>query len=72
MRAMTNQTPDPQDLQRNPDTWATADEPMTANQASYVRTLAEESGEDVPDEMTKADASKKIDELQQKSPRLNG
>lgn len=37
---------------------------MTGPQRSYLQTLAQEAGEDVPDELPKADASKKIDELQ--------
>ncbi len=56
-------------LQKDPDDWVTGDEPMTGAQASYVQTLAQEAGEEVPDEMTKADASKVIDELQDKTGR---
>ena len=55
---------------KDPEDWVTGDEPMTGAQASYLETLATESGEDVPDDLTKADASKKIDELQEKSDRL--
>jgi hypothetical protein len=55
---------------KDPDDWVTGDEPMTGAQASYLETLASEAGEDVPDDLTKADASKKIDELQDKSDRL--
>jgi hypothetical protein len=55
---------------KDPDDWVTGDEPMTGAQASYLETLASEAGEDVPDDLTKADASKKIDELQEKSDRL--
>lgn len=57
-------------LQRDPDEWKTGDEPMTAAQRSYLETLARESGEEFSEEMTKAEASKLIDELRQKSPRL--
>ncbi len=56
-------------LQKDPDEWVTGDEPMTGAQASYVQTLAQEAGEEVPDEMTKAEASKAIDELQEKTGR---
>ena len=56
---------------KDPDDWVTGDEPMTGAQASYLETLATEAGEEVPDELTKADASKKIDELQEKSDRLS-
>lgn len=56
-------------VQKDPDDWVTGDEPMTGAQASYVQTLAQEAGEEVPGEMTKADASKVIDELQDKTGR---
>ena len=49
---------------KDPDDWKTGDEPMTGAQRSYLHTLADEAGEDVDDELTKAEASKKIDELQ--------
>lgn len=55
---------------KDPDNWTTGDEPMTGAQRSYLHTLAEEAGnEEVNDEMTKAEASKKIDELQEKTGR---
>lgn len=54
---------------KDPSNWTTGDEPMTGAQASYVHTLAEEAGEDVPDDMTKAEASEKIDELQNETGR---
>jgi hypothetical protein len=58
-------------LQRDPDEWKTGDEPMTAAQRSYLETLARESGEEFnEEELTKAEASKRIDELREKSPRL--
>jgi hypothetical protein len=62
--AMTEQ------LQRDPDEWKTGDEPMTEAQRSYLTTLSAETGEDVDENLTKADASKKIDELREKSPRV--
>lgn len=49
--------------------WVTGDEPMTGPQRSYLRTLAQEAGRDIPAEMTKADASALIDELQQQTGR---
>lgn len=52
--------------------WATGDEPMTGPQASYLSTLAREAGEDVPEGLTKAQASELIDRLQTKSPRVEG
>jgi len=57
-------------LQRDPDDWKTGDEPMTDAQRSYLRTLCEETGEPFDDGLTKADASKRIDELRARSPRL--
>lgn len=48
---------------KNPDDWKTGDEPMTGAQRSYLRTLASDVDEEVDDNMTKAEASKKIDEL---------
>ena len=58
-------------LQRKPEDWKTGDEPMTEAQASYLRTLAEEAGEPVPENLTKAEASERIDQLRSKSPRLS-
>jgi hypothetical protein len=59
----------PEGVQRDPDEWVTGDESMTDAQASYLRTLATEAGEDVDDDLTKAEASKKIDELQERTGR---
>jgi hypothetical protein len=54
---------------KDPDEWKTGDEPMTGAQRSYLNTLADEAGEEVDENLTKAEASKKIDELQQKTGR---
>jgi hypothetical protein len=51
--------------EKDPDDWVTGDEPMTGPQASYLETLAREAGESLPEELTKAEASKLIDELQE-------
>lgn len=59
----------PQTAERDPDEWVTGNEEMTGPQKSYLHTLAHEAGEQVPDNLSKADASKLIDELQQKSGR---
>ena len=56
--------------EKDPDTWVTGDEPATGPQKSYLETLAREAGEDVPDDINKADASKKIEELQEQSDRV--
>ena len=55
---------------KDPADWKTGDEPMTGAQRSYIETLAEEVGERVDPNLSKAEASKKIDELRQKSPRV--
>ena len=56
-------------LQRDPDEWKTGDEPMTAAQRSYLETLCREAGEEFDETLTKAEASKCIDELRARSPR---
>ena len=56
-------------LEKDPEDWVTGDEPMTGPQSSYLHTLAQETGDDVPDELTKAQASELIDELQHKAGR---
>ncbi len=50
--------------EKDPDDWTTGGEPMTGAQASYLKTLSEEAHVQFDDTLTKADASKKIDELQ--------
>jgi len=55
--------------QKDPDDWVTGDEPMTGPQESYLETLAREAGEDVPEDLSKAEASKTIDELQERTGR---
>jgi hypothetical protein len=54
---------------KDPHDWTTGDEPMTGAQASYLKTLSEEAHEEFPDDLNKADASLKIDELQEKTGR---
>jgi hypothetical protein len=56
--------------QKDPDAWVTGEEPATAAQRSYLETLAREAGREAPGELSKADASKLIDELQGQSPRV--
>jgi len=55
--------------EKDPADWVTGDEPATGPQQSYLQTLAREAGEEVPDDLTKADASRKIDELQDETGR---
>jgi len=54
---------------KDPKDWITGDEPMTEAQRSYLNTLAGEAHENPPGEMTKAEASEKIEELQHKTGR---
>ncbi len=55
--------------EKNPDQWVTGNEAMTGAQASYLRTLAQEAGEELDGTLTKAEASKKIDELREQTGR---
>lgn len=57
---------------KDPQDWTTGDEPATGAQLSYLQTLAREAGREVPQDLTKADASRLIDELQGSSPRVEG
>ena len=55
----------PGNAEKDPEQWVTGDEPMTGAQASYLQTLAEEADAQVPPNLSKADASRKIDELRE-------
>lgn len=55
--------------EKDPKDWATGDEDATPAQKSYLSTMAVEAKEAVPDDLTKAEASEKINELQQKTGR---
>ena len=57
------------DPERPTAQWVTGDEPMTGPQQSYLHTLAQEAGTDVPDDLTKAEASEQIDQLQRETGR---
>ncbi len=61
--------PDNSNRIKDPDEWTTGDEPMTGAQESYLHTLAGEAGEQVEPDLTKAEASKRIDDLQDKTGR---
>lgn len=72
----TRSTPNPKsaplsNAEKDPDDWTTGDEPMTGAQASYLKTLSEEAHdpEAFDDGLTKAEASKAIDALQQETGR---
>ena len=56
--------------QKDPDEWVTGDETMTAAQASYLKTLSQEAGVPFDETLTKAEASKKIEELQERTGRV--
>ena len=59
----------PSNTEKNPDDWVTGDEKMTGAQASYLKTLSDEADEEFDSELTKAEASKRIDELQHETGR---
>ena len=63
---------DMSNTEKDPSEWVTGDEPMTGAQASYLKTLSDEAGVDFDEKMSKADASRRIDELQDKTGRGQG
>ena len=66
---MANGNDDQRPAAKDPEDWVTGDEPMTGPQQSYLETLSREAGEDLDGDMTKAQASEKIEELQEKTGR---
>ncbi len=58
-----------ENAEKDTSQWVTGDEPMTGPQRSYLTTLAQEAGVEVPDDLTKAQASDKIEELQSETGR---
>ena len=56
-------------IEKDPSDWVTGDEPMTGAQSSYLRRLSEQAGEPFDESLSKADASRRIDELQQRTGR---
>ncbi|MEJ7914521.1 MAG: DUF3072 domain-containing protein [Chitinophagaceae bacterium] len=64
-----NTAPKGDNTVKDPANWTTGGEPMTGAQASYLKTLASEAGEEPKEDLTKAEASQKIDELQHKTGR---
>jgi hypothetical protein len=54
---------------KDPADWTTGDEAMTGAQASYLKTLCEEAGEAFDPDLTKAEASRRIDALQARTGR---
>lgn len=57
--------PDQSNLVKDPDDWVTGEERMTGAQASYLKTLCEEAGEEFDPNLSKAQASMQIDRLQE-------
>ena len=60
--ASAEDTSDPA-LQKNPSDWVSGDDPMTSAQRSYLDTLAKQAGEELPADLSKAEASQHIDRL---------
>jgi hypothetical protein len=54
---------------KDPEDWTTGDEPMTGAQRSYLQTLCQEANEPMDETLTKAQASERIEALQQKTGR---
>ena len=65
----TQQDVDASNMIKDPDDWTTGDEPMTGAQRSYLKTLCEEAKAEFDENLTKAEAAKRIDELQQQTGR---
>ena len=65
----TPKTDAPGNAQKDPDNWTTGDEAMTGAQMSYLKTLSEEAGEEFDPELSKAEASKRIEALQNETGR---
>jgi hypothetical protein len=55
--------PKASNLEKDPDDWVSGGDPMTGAQASYLKTLCEEAHQAFDPELSKAEASKRIDEL---------
>jgi hypothetical protein len=54
-------------MEKDPDDWVTGDEPMTGAQRSYLDTLARQAGEEIPADISKAEASEQIDRLRKQT-----
>jgi hypothetical protein len=55
--APVNGSPVGDNTEKDPNEWVTGDEPMTGAQASYLKTLSDEAGEEMNVDLTKAEAS---------------
>ena len=65
----SEQSTAPDNPENDPEDWGTGDETMTGPQRSYLETLCREAGEEFDPTLSKAEASKRIEELQQKTGR---
>jgi hypothetical protein len=71
-QAPTAKTPEPavpSNVEKDPQEWVTGGESMTGAQASYLKTLCEEAGEEFDADLTKAEASQRIDALRERTGR---
>lgn len=66
MSSNQNAQPTPE---KDPEDWVTGEESMTGPQASYLKTLTQEAGEEFDPELSKAEASRRIDALQHETGR---
>ena len=64
-KTSTQQSQSTGNARKDPEEWTTGDEPMTAAQRSYLKTLSDEAGEAMDETLTKAQASERIAALQQ-------
>jgi hypothetical protein len=62
----------PANAEKDPSDWVTGEEPMTGPQASYLQTLSQQAGEEFDPNLNKAEASRRIDELQERTGRGQG
>ena len=69
MDKRTQQEADNSNMVKDPKDWTTGDEPMTGAQKSYLKTLSEEAKEAMDENLTKAEASERIEELHKKTGR---
>ena len=69
MADQTQTNPTPSNTEKDPAEWVTGDEPMTGAQQSYLQTLSQEANEPFDPEISKAEASRRIDELQERTGR---
>ncbi|ERJ18184.1 hypothetical protein T35B1_02754 [Salinisphaera shabanensis T35B1] len=62
--ATEQEQPQHSNIDKDPENWTTGDEAMTGAQKSYLQTLCEEANETFDPNLSKAQASQRIDELQ--------